>query len=121
MTHFRDDDDIYRAKLVYLGPVGWTLPVHLPYAQLFVGAFLIAVFSLVLFLLTGDPAWTGAGIAAGLAVTHIIWRFVDFDRPARAVVRAAVIDRKKIEPPAAGAQLPRLAARITIRPEITKD
>jgi len=29
----RTDDDIYRARLVYLGPPGYTLPVHLPYAQ----------------------------------------------------------------------------------------
>ncbi len=27
------DDDIYRARLVYLGSPGYTLPVHLPYAQ----------------------------------------------------------------------------------------
>ena len=29
----RTDDDIYRARLVYLGPPGYTLPIHLPYAQ----------------------------------------------------------------------------------------
>lgn len=121
MTHFRDDDDIYRAKLVYLGPPGWTLPVHLPYAQLFTGGGIIAVLILVVVLVTGDWVWSGAAIAAGLTLTHIIWRFVDFDRPARAVVRAAVIDRKKIQPAAAGDRLPSLAARITIRTEITKD
>ena len=29
----RTDDDIYRARLVYLGPPGYTLPIQLPYAQ----------------------------------------------------------------------------------------
>ena len=35
----RTDDDIYRARLLFLGPKGFTLPVHLPYVAypLFVG------------------------------------------------------------------------------------
>ena len=37
----RTDDDIYRARLVYLGPPGYTLPVHLPYAQY--GLFMLLV------------------------------------------------------------------------------
>ena len=37
----RTDDDIYRARLVYLGPPGYTLPVHLPYAQY--GMFMLLV------------------------------------------------------------------------------
>ena len=37
----RTDDDIYRARLVYLGPPGYTLPVQLPYAQY--GMFILLV------------------------------------------------------------------------------
>ena len=37
----RTDDDIYRARLVYLGPPGYTLPVQLPYAQY--GVFILLV------------------------------------------------------------------------------
>jgi hypothetical protein len=118
--NLRDDEDIFRARLLWLGPPGHTLPVHLPYAQWGAGALLTAVISTVLVLATGDFAWIGAGLAAGIALTKYIWRFVDPDRPARAVVRAAVIDAKTIQPPADD-RLPRLVACVTVRPEITKD
>lgn len=116
----RDDDDIFRARLLYLGPPGHTFPIHLPYAQWGVGALLTAVFSIVLVALTGDWLWIGAALGAAIAVTTYIWRFVDPDRPARTVVRTALLDAKSIQPPTDD-RLPRLVANVTIRSEITKD
>ena len=43
----RTDDDIYRARLVYLGPPGYTLPVHLPYAQYGLFMLLVPFFMLI--------------------------------------------------------------------------
>ena len=42
----RTDDDIYRARLVYLGPPEYTLPVHLPYAQYGMFVALVPLFML---------------------------------------------------------------------------
>src|SRR6185295_12831284 len=89
----RTDDDIYRARLVYLGPPGYTLPIQLPYAQY--GLFLLLVplfmFGHYLFTQTIDviPAWE---IALAMVTTSYIWRHVDPDRPARTVIRTALTD-----------------------------
>jgi hypothetical protein len=48
----RTDDDIYRARLVYLGPPGYTLPVHLPYAQYGMFVVLVPLFMFLHYLLT---------------------------------------------------------------------
>ena len=48
----RTDDDIYRARLVYLGPPGYTLPVQLPYAQYGVFILLVPLFMFIHYLFT---------------------------------------------------------------------
>jgi hypothetical protein len=89
----RTDDDIYRARLVYLGPPGYTLPVQLSYAQYGLFILLVPVFMFIhyLFTLTVDiiPAWE---IALAMVTTSFVWRYVDPDRPARLVIRTALTD-----------------------------
>ncbi len=89
----RTDDDIYRARLVYLGPPGYTLPVQLSYAQYGLFILLVPVFMFIhyLFTLSVDviPAWE---IALAMVTTSFIWRYVDPDRPARMVIRTALTD-----------------------------
>jgi hypothetical protein len=121
MTTFRDDDDIHRARMVYLGPPGWNLPFHLPYAQYGIGAVLTAVYSAVLILLTGNPIWIGLALGLAILSTQYLWRYVDPDRNARTVIRTAVLDRKSVQPPTGEEQLPTLVARITVHPAITRD
>lgn len=116
----RDDDDIHRARLLYLGPPGHTLPIHLPYAQWGVGFLIFAVLSVIVVVLTGDIVWIFSALAVSGVTTSYLWRFVDPDRPARTVVRTAVLDAKTVRPPADD-RLPRLVANVAIRPEITKD
>ena len=57
----RTDDDIYRARLVYLGPPGYTLPIHLPYAQYGMFVLLVPLFMFLHYLITFEfdafPAW----------------------------------------------------------------
>lgn len=89
----RTDDDIYRARLVYLGPPGYTLPIQLPYAQyglfiVFVGLF-IALHYLISQHVDLFPAWE---ISLAMVSTSFVWRHVDPDRPARMVIRTALTD-----------------------------
>ena len=89
----RTDDDIYRARLVYLGPPGYTLPVQLPYAQYGLFIILVPLFMGIHYLMTFQfdpvPAWE---IALAMVTTSFIWRHVDPDRPARTVIRTALTD-----------------------------
>jgi hypothetical protein len=117
----RTDDDIYRARLVYLGPPGYTLPIQLPYAQYGLFLLLIPVYMFIhyLFTFTVDPlpAWE---IALAMVTTSFIWRYVDPDRPARTVIRTALTDWRGA-PSALGAEerLPRLVARrVTVREKL---
>ncbi len=48
----RTDDDIYRARLVYLGPPGYTLPIQLPYAQYGLFVLLVPTFMGIRWVLT---------------------------------------------------------------------
>ena len=68
----RTDDDIYRARLVYLGPPGYTLPVHLPYAQYGLFMLLVPLYMFIHWLFTLQvelfPAWE---IALAI-VTHLV-------------------------------------------------
>lgn len=89
----RTDDDIYRARLLYLGPPGYTLPIHLPYAQYGVFAVLLALFVFVRWLFTLQiDLFPAIEIALALVATSLIYRNVDQDRPARAVVRTLMTD-----------------------------
>jgi hypothetical protein len=110
----RTDDDIYRARLVYLGPPGYTLPVQLPYAQYGLFILLVPFFMFIHSLFTGFkvdpfPAWE---IALAMVTTSFIWRHVDPDRPARTVIRTALTDwRRGGTDSGAERRLPRLVAR----------
>jgi len=117
----RPDDDIYRARLVYLGPPGYTLPIQLPYAQYGLFILLVPVYMFIHYLFTRQvepvPAWE---IALAMVTTSFIWRHVDPDRPARTVIRTALTDWRGARA-ASGDEVraPRLAARrVTIREKI---
>ncbi len=90
----RTDDDIYRARLVYLGPPGYTLPFQLPYAQYGLFVVLVPAFMFVHYLFTLHfdlfPAWE---IALSMVATSYIFRHVDPDRPARIRVRDSITAR----------------------------
>ena len=79
----RTDDDIYRARLVYLGPPGYTLPVQLPYAQYGLFMLLVPLYVFIHYLFTFKvelfPAWE---IALAIVTTSLVFRYVDPDRPA---------------------------------------
>jgi hypothetical protein len=116
----RTDDDIYRARLVYLGPPGYTLPVQLSYAQYGVFAVLVPFFMLIHYLFTFHvdliPAWE---IALAVVTTSFIFRHVDPDRPARMVVRTALTDWRSSREPVDERREARLvASRVRIRPDL---
>jgi hypothetical protein len=96
----RTDDDIYRARLVYLGPPGYTLPIQLSYAQYGVFVVLVPLFMFVHYLFTLHfdlfPAWE---IALAIVATSFIFRHVDPDRPARMVIRTALTDWRNAREP----------------------
>src|ERR1044072_7848689 len=96
----RTDDDIYRARLVYLGPPGYTLPIHLPYAQYGMFILLVPLFMFLHYLITFKidvfPAWE---IALAMVTTSYVFRHVDPDRPARMVIPPAPTDRRRTPAP----------------------
>ncbi|MFY1674737.1 hypothetical protein ACN27G_33185 [Plantactinospora sp. WMMB334] len=117
----RTDDDIYRARLVYLGPPGYTLPIHLPYTQYGLFMVLVPLFMFIHWLFTFTveliPAWE---IALAIVTTSFVFRYVDPDRPARMVIRTALTDWRRTREPATEQRDPRLVAtRIRIREQLT--
>jgi hypothetical protein len=117
----RTDDDIYRARLVYLGPPGYTLPIQLPYAQYGLFVVLVPTFVFIRYLFTLEielfPAWE---IALAIVATSLVFRYVDPDRPARMVIRTALTDWRRTREPRIEQRDPRLVARkIRIREELT--
>ncbi|MGA8114981.1 MAG: hypothetical protein WCA46_15045 [Actinocatenispora sp.] len=116
----RTDDDIYRARLLYLGPPGYTLPFQLPYAQYGLFALLVPVFMLIHYSITLQvdlfPAWE---IALAMVTTSLIFRYVDPDRPARMVLRTALTDWRRTREPRAEQRDRRLiASKVRIRQEL---
>jgi len=116
----RTDDDIYRARLVYLGPPGYTLPIHLPYAQYGLFVLLVPVFMFIHYLFTQQvdlfPAWE---IALAMVSTSLVFRHVDPDRPARMVIRTALTDWRRTREPRGEQRDARLVARkVRIREEL---
>lgn len=113
----RPDDDIYRARLLFLGPKGFTLPVHLPYVAypLFVGV--LATIVLLRFAFTGTvDLFPAIEIALSIVLTSVILRQVSPDRPVRAVLRTAATDwRRDRDAPARGV---RVRAKVRIRETI---
>lgn len=114
----RTDDDIYRARLVYLGPPGYTLPIQLPYAQYGLFVLLVPTFMAMRWALTAlftghgvidpFPAWE---IALSIVATSYVFRHVDPDRPARMVIRTALTDWRRTREPISERRDPRLVAR----------
>ncbi len=116
----RTDDDIYRARLVYLGPPGYTLPIQLSYAQYGIFVVLVPAFMLIHYLFTFHfdlfPAWE---IALAVVTTSFIFRHVDPDRPARMVIRTALTDWHTTREPATEKKEARLTAkRVRVRADI---
>ncbi len=116
----RTDDDIYRARLLYLGPPGYTLPVHLPYAQYGLFAALIPLYMFIHYLFTLKvelfPAWE---IALAMVSTSLVFRYVDPDRPARMVIRTALTDWRRTREPHEEQRDARLvASKVRIREEL---
>lgn len=116
----RTDDDIYRARLLYLGPPGYTFPVQLPYAQYGVFALLLAFFMFIHWCITFTvelfPAWE---IALAMISTSLIFRYVDPDRPARAVLRTVATDWRRTREPVTERRDKRFVAhRVRIRREL---
>jgi hypothetical protein len=120
----RTDDDIYRARLVYLGPPGYTLPVQLSYAQYGLFTVLVPVYVFIHYLVTMTidvvPVWE---IALAMVTTSLVWRYVDPDRPARLVIRTALTDWRRSKRMAETDQRsPRLVARgVVIREKLTRE
>src|SRR4051794_37199873 len=116
----RTDDDIYRARLVYLGPPGYTLPIHLPYAQYGMFVALVPLFMFIRYLATFefDP-FPSYEIALAMVTTSYVFRHVDPDRPARVVIRTALTDWRRTREPAVEQRDPRLvASRVHVRQEL---
>ena len=117
----RTDDDIYRARLVYLGPPGYTLPIQLPYAQYGLFLLLVPLYMFIHYLFTFSvdvvPVWE---ISLAMVTTSFIWRYVDPDRPARMVIRTALTDWRGSRTVSSEEQRsPRLVARgVVIREKL---
>ena len=118
----RTDDDIYRARLAYLGPPGYTLPVQLPYTQYALFIVLVLLFMFVRALVT----WSAPSIiptyeiALAMVSTSVIFRHVNPDRPARQVIRTALTDWRRTKVGDQDVRDPALTAgHIRIRKEIT--
>ena len=117
----RTDDDIYRARLVYLGPPGYTLPMHLPYAQYGLFAALVPLFMVIHSVIMWQPPdlIPGYEIALAMVATSVIFKHVDADRPARMVIRTAFTDWRRTREPTVEQRDPRLVAtRIRVREEL---
>jgi putative Ca2+/H+ antiporter (TMEM165/GDT1 family) len=110
----RTDDDIYRARLLYLGPPGYTLPVHLPYGQYGAFAALLALFMFVRWLLTREvDLFPAIEISLALVATSLIFRYVDADRPATTVVRTLLTDWRHRRDAGSESRIPTFTARST--------
>jgi hypothetical protein len=95
------DDDIYRARLIYLGPPGYTLPIQLPYAQWGLFIALVCTNLMVFVGASGNVLASGVAIAVAVFLTYYIWSFVNPDRPVRVVLRVAFTDWRSIRQQAA--------------------
>lgn len=93
----RTDDDIYRARLTYLGPPGYTFPVHLQYGQYALFAVLVPLFMVIHSLVMWRPPdlLPAYEIALAMVATSWIFKHVDHDRPAKQVIRTAFTDWRR--------------------------
>lgn len=113
------DDPIYRAKLYYLGPPGYTLPINLTYAQIGVFVAILTVLLIVGLLLFRSLMVIGSSLAIADGLTHVVFRYVDADLPAFKVIKTTLTDWKRMGTPerrVAGVR----TSHIRIRTEITE-
>lgn len=115
-------DDIFRVKFVYFGPDDWTFPWQWTFGRYGLFLSLSAVSLGVVLLLTGfhfKPGPDAFAVAAAVLVSAVVWKRVNPDRPARAVVRTVLTDwRHHPKPGPEPVRLPTLsAAHITITTE----
>lgn len=110
----RPDDDIYRARLLFLGPKGFTFPVHLPYVAYPLFAVVLSVIMVVRYLVTGTvDLFPAIEIALSIVLTSLILRQVSPDRPVRAVLRTAATDWRRDRAEAGRAI--RIRAKVRVR------
>jgi hypothetical protein len=88
----RPDDEIRRARLVYLGWGRNPLPVQWTYAKWLLFLAVFAATSLLFFAVFRTLAVTLFTFAVSLLVTSWISDRVDADRPARKVIRTVLTD-----------------------------
>jgi hypothetical protein len=112
----RTDDDIHRARLVYLGPPGYTFPIQFTYAQYGLFGVLIIAWSVLIVAITGDVTMVLVAAAPALFMTAWISKHVDHDLPIRSVIKIGLADWRSIKTPPAE-QLPSFRTRhIRIHP-----
>lgn len=110
----RPDDDIYRARLLFLGPRGFTLPFHLPYVAYPLFAAVLSLTIALRFMLTGTiDIFPAIEIALSIVATSLILRQVSPDRPVRAVLRTVVTDWRQDRSPGDNATY--ISAKVRIR------
>jgi hypothetical protein len=88
----RPDDEIRRARLVYLGWGKTALPIQWPYAKLLLFGAVFVVSSLLLFAIFRTVLLLSTTFVASMVATSYIFDRVDPDRPARKVIRTALTD-----------------------------
>jgi hypothetical protein len=119
----RSDDDIYRARLRYLGPPGYTLPVQATYGQIGLFVSVAATYLLIGSMLFTGGRFIGSALAVAAATTYYIGKHVDADVPVRKVLLAFFYDCRRLGPKTKPSKnLTRLSARhITFRDTISED
>lgn len=106
----RTDDAIWRARLVWLGWQGVTLPVHLPYQQWGAWFGLTVVLGGLSWLIFGSALAVPPAAVVALFATTLLFQFADPERPARKVVRTVLTDWRADRPADEVQELPTLHA-----------
>ncbi|BAH47045.1 hypothetical protein R1X32_00975 (plasmid) [Rhodococcus opacus] len=100
-----NDDLLHRVDQHYLGPTGFTLPVRIRYAALGLGAaFMVTVFVIARGIVHVPLGFKSLVVMVVITVvlTARVTKFVNADRPVRAVIRAAWNDLNAPRPPKPG-------------------
>src|SRR5437762_13454498 len=104
----RTDDDIYRARLVYLGPPGYTLPIQLPYAQYGLFVLLVPLYMFIHWLFTLKVELLPAReLASARVSTSLGFLYLVADCPALMFTLSALIHRLPTTEPRVVQRAPR--------------
>jgi hypothetical protein len=107
----RTDDEIYRVRMVYLGPPGYTFPWQFTYGQYALMGALTGIWALVLSLVTRDVTLgVPFGFATALFMTAWISRRSNPDLTLLKVMKVTATDWRSFQSPPP-APLPRRSAR----------